>query len=556
VNTPLLVKQVDGVFTVAGIGSPHTPEDIGEQLDIPFGLTKGSDSFVNGAGETFHIAVLQQRPDFGNNDAGASIPFGAADGPGMFGMDTTPETDFEIDDEVIEGHASAEGGRNYSFNFTVNWGMNQDTDFDGLPDFVEDANGLDKNDAADAALDKDGDGVSNLDEFKNKTDLGKKDTDDDGLEDGVETGTGTFVDATNTGTDPLSNDTDEDGLLDGVETGTGTFVDATNTGTDPNKVDSDEDTFGDGLELKAGTDPTDPSSKPSGGLLAAWDFEDSGDDSGAVDLVNGIVAENQGAEYADDPERGSVINFETGSLWVEDASFLNLASEIDQVTFMFWQLNSDTVNSSTFWAVSPSSSGTARGAQAHVPWSNGNIYFDTAGCCDGNQRGNFVPSIEFLDEEWHHYAFVKDGEDKRIYVDGILEFEIVNPSPLPDDFTELWLGSAQEGASLVMAQVDDFGIYSLALSVEQINEVKDNGFGGGGLPFQIIEVTRKGPSNAEVTWQSKAGRFYSIDFTSDLTEGGWIEGTDGFEADGDTATYEDDTLTPEIKERYYRIREE
>ena len=54
------------------------------------------------------------------------------------------------------------------------------------------------------------------------------DTDGDGLLDSVETDTGTYVDASNTGSDPLDSDSDDDGILDGIE------VDA---GLDPNVAD-------------------------------------------------------------------------------------------------------------------------------------------------------------------------------------------------------------------------------------------------------------------------------------------------------------------------------
>ncbi len=52
------------------------------------------------------------------------------------------------------------------------------------------------------------------------------------------------------GTDPWKEDSDFDGLLDGVETGTGVFVNDTNTGSNPAAFDTDGDTAGDGDEVQ------------------------------------------------------------------------------------------------------------------------------------------------------------------------------------------------------------------------------------------------------------------------------------------------------------------
>ena len=103
-----------------------------------------------------------------------------------------------------------------------------DEDEDGLPDNWEINNDLDSEDNGDgdpnngAEGDPDQDGLTNIDEFENGTDPQDADTDDDDLNDNVETNTGTYVSATNTGTDPKNSDTDQDGLLDGAEVETGT----------------------------------------------------------------------------------------------------------------------------------------------------------------------------------------------------------------------------------------------------------------------------------------------------------------------------------------------
>lgn len=80
------------------------------------------------------------------------------------------------------------------------------------------------------------------------------DGDSDDLCDYVETGTGTYVSADDTGTSRTDADSDDDGLTDGEEVNT--------TGTDPNKSDTDGDGFNDKEEIDLNTDPNDENDYP------------------------------------------------------------------------------------------------------------------------------------------------------------------------------------------------------------------------------------------------------------------------------------------------------
>ncbi|MFP6629170.1 MAG: endonuclease/exonuclease/phosphatase family protein [Myxococcota bacterium] len=77
-------------------------------------------------------------------------------------------------------------------------------------------------------------------------------------------------DGTDTDSDLLCNagdpDDDGDSLSDLVETNTGIFVSALDTGTDPLDPDTDGDGFSDGEEVGAGSDPNDPASAPGGSI--------------------------------------------------------------------------------------------------------------------------------------------------------------------------------------------------------------------------------------------------------------------------------------------------
>lgn len=79
------------------------------------------------------------------------------------------------------------------------------------------------------------------------------DTDGDGLLDGVESGSGIYIDSQDTGTNPLEADSDSDGIIDGYETATGIWHNSNDTGTDPNTGDSDGDLLSDGVETNSGT---------------------------------------------------------------------------------------------------------------------------------------------------------------------------------------------------------------------------------------------------------------------------------------------------------------
>ena len=140
-----------------------------------------------------------------------------------------------------------------------------DDDRDGLPDMWEKRFGF--GDHLNGDEDSDDDGLTNQVEWRLGLDPLAVDSDADGLDDAFESASGVFSSETDTGTNPRLADSDEDGIQDGEELRL--------DGLDLHAWDTDQDGFGDGDERSAGTDPTDPNSKPDIGigLKAYWSFD-------------------------------------------------------------------------------------------------------------------------------------------------------------------------------------------------------------------------------------------------------------------------------------------
>ncbi|MBU6951602.1 PQQ-binding-like beta-propeller repeat protein [Hahella sp. HN01] len=152
-----------------------------------------------------------------------------------------------------------------------------DSDTDKIHDCYEFAHGLNPHDSSDAALDADGDGLSNLEEYQQGTSMQSQDSDGDGLDDYSEIYTHM--------TKPMSWDTDGDGLSDKAEI---------DNKLDPNDfsdafADSDKDGFSNIQEGLSGSDPFKTEVIPSRGY-ELWSYYGS-------DVLTDVAIAADGALY-------------------------------------------------------------------------------------------------------------------------------------------------------------------------------------------------------------------------------------------------------------------
>ena len=372
--------------------------------------------------------------------------------------------DFAIFNNVLDGDqiaTLAEGSSPLALIDT------SDDDEDGLPDIweeklvdnLEDLNGNAGGPGPGSGTgDFDGDGLTDLDEYEEtKTDPTKKDTDGDGLSDGVETNTGNYVSATNTGTDPRNADSDDDGLVDGDETNTGELVDEENTGTDPNNSDSDGDGYSDGYEVAGGTDPNDANSKGSiPAPILYVDFEDGAVDSSEEgndgDVSGNITFDAEGAESGSTPFTAG--DFNGGYINFPGVDLSGIIQDIEgenSYTFSAWIKPSDLGGNKFLWG--QSSQGIHNGIR------NGGFLHQAHWGADTNGATN----LSALDGEWIHAAWVYDGDSDTgtIYLNGEVDWE--GGKRAPNGSGNLIVGGSNGGGDNYRGLVDDVAVWNEVL---------------------------------------------------------------------------------------------
>ncbi|MEO0018479.1 MAG: hypothetical protein RLZZ522_1762 [Verrucomicrobiota bacterium] len=239
--------------------------------------------------------------------------------------------------------------------------------------------------------------------------------------------------------------------------------------------------------------------------LGIWDFNNPAVATQSADLMQGtpLVWQAGAAFSADAGGRSGLAGDRAVNLGtvagnfalVTDAAFLgllNLSCQTkDQLTITFWQKWSTPVAaSSSVWLTSTSADGGNRGFQAHVPWMDGPIYFDTSGCCtDTTQRlAGGVSGVDW--QAWHHVALVKSGGAKQVWINGVLRLSQANgASALPTDFTDLRVGQLGGGSSdTVRGLIDDFAVFGTVLDAAQIGSLA-----AGAAPIGLVVAPASRP---------------------------------------------------------------
>ena len=391
-----------------------------------------------------------------------------------------------------------------------------DTDEDTLPDGYEVENQLDPT-TDDAALDLDGDTVSNLDEFTNGTNPNALDTDADGLNDNEE--------APNGDTDPLDSDSDNDTLLDGEE--------VNDTNTNPTVGDTDGDGTHDGAEVLASRDPNVADGIQSGfsqRLVAYWNFDNNLDDIAETLPSESIVADNgtfTGPEtdvfFAAEGLFGeSALELNGGAGWVTVPASIDTLREAENAVSVSAWVRVPAFTTAWQAIISHGENSQWRLARqrtsSNVAWAGG--------------AGDIIGNTALTLDVWQHVVGISDPSGSvTLYINGVQAAtggapaitDIGSSDVIPD----LFIGANPDVEGREWnGLIDDVAIWGRAISEEEIAMIFNGGVGTsiedllvGTAPLAITDIDfnpNDGFPEVSLTWNSQEGVSYGIYSSTDL----------------------------------------
>jgi len=225
----------------------------------------------------------------------------------------------------------------------------------------------------------------------------------------------------------------------------------------------------------------DRSTSGGGGLIAYWTFDSLNSQNRVPDLSTGAHAGTLTKATLSLPGTGITLSGSdralnltgTGVMVVPDADSgaFNRAVANDAITISLWIWGGtqQPAQQVLFWAGSnPDGTGT-RSLDAHLPWSDSVIYWDT-GCCDPSTQRVSVsePNSTLWKGRWNHYAFVKRGSTKQIWQNGKLLLEGTNTDPLAP-IRSFYLGAmSSNGNAGYQGLIDEVSIWDSALRPDLI----------------------------------------------------------------------------------------
>ena len=196
-------------------------------------------------------------------------------------------------------------------------------------------------------------------------------------------------------------------------------------------------------------------------LIVSMSFEGLvGDECDAVESPGNVTLYNSNGGY---------VEFDGGDKMEMDvSSLIEISSEVTLECWLKGDENWLPANTTIFEGVNASNQ---REINVHMPWSNSRIYWD-AGYDGGYDRIDNQSSEAEFEGSWSHWAFTKNAATgvMRIFRNGSVWHEGFDKDNEFGEIAKMYLGAAFNDNYSYRGGVDDFRVWSVELTEEEISE--------------------------------------------------------------------------------------
>jgi hypothetical protein len=112
-----------------------------------------------------------------------------------------------------------------------------------------------------------------------------------------------------------------------------------------------------------------------------------------------------------------------------------------------------------------------RGIFCHPTWTDNNMYFDQAGCCDPNKQRVYT-SVAKYSNKYTFYTIRKTSKERAIFINGVKAVSIpTGGDPLNINLDKMIIGRDLEYNYTWNANIKNFMVYNRDLSINEINSL-------------------------------------------------------------------------------------
>lgn len=180
------------------------------------------------------------------------------------------------------------------------------------------------------------------------------------------------------------------------------------------------------------------------------------------------------------------------------SAFANISNE---VTIAFWLRGNSTFQPENGTCFEARNANNNRVLNTHIPWSNSRVYWDAGNSGGSYDRIDKAANPADFEGVWNHWAFTKNSVtgEMKAYLNGVLWHSGTGKVFPMNNITQFSLGAACTWSNFYRGDMDEFSLFSSALTEPEIQNLFLNGPSGSSL---LVHYNFNNDSNGIVYDQS------------------------------------------------------